>query len=156
MGSEMCIRDSLKGVPSHKLLQTGIEALTCMTHRGGIAADGKTGDGCGLLIQKPDSFLREVVTTELSSTLDEQYGVGSLMLPRDVSKAETAKHILIEELAKEGFKDVLWREVPVNNECLGPIALDSEPHFVHMFVNCLLYTSPSPRDLSTSRMPSSA
>jgi len=48
----------LKGKPSHRLLQTGIEALTCMTHRGGIAADGKTGDGCGLLIQKPDTFLR--------------------------------------------------------------------------------------------------
>ena len=48
----------LKGQQSHKLLQTAIESLTCMTHRGGIAADGKTGDGCGLLIQKPDSFLR--------------------------------------------------------------------------------------------------
>ncbi|MEQ9566664.1 MAG: hypothetical protein RLN85_12810, partial [Pseudomonadales bacterium] len=47
----------LKGERSHRLLETAIESLTCMTHRGGIAADGKTGDGCGLLLQKPDSFL---------------------------------------------------------------------------------------------------
>ena len=44
-----------KGNASHKLLQNAIEALTCMTHRGGVAADGKTGDGCGLLMQPPDA-----------------------------------------------------------------------------------------------------
>ena len=48
----------MQGEASHHLLQTAIEALTCMTHRGGINADGKTGDGCGLLMQKPDVFLR--------------------------------------------------------------------------------------------------
>ena len=46
-----------KGQASHRILETAIESLTCMTHRGGIAADGKTGDGCGLLIQKPDRFM---------------------------------------------------------------------------------------------------
>ena len=44
----------MHGDPSHDLLQKAIESLTCMTHRGGIAADGKTGDGCGLLLQMPD------------------------------------------------------------------------------------------------------
>ena len=46
----------IKGEASHRLLQTAIESLTCMTHRGGIAADGRTGDGCGLLLQMPDAF----------------------------------------------------------------------------------------------------
>ena len=41
----------INGDVSHRLLQTAIESLTCMTHRGGIAADGRTGDGCGLLLQ---------------------------------------------------------------------------------------------------------
>src|SRR5690554_7147180 len=49
----------MKGEASHKLLQTAIESLTCMTHRGGIAADGKTGDGCGLLLQSPKAFLNK-------------------------------------------------------------------------------------------------
>ena len=48
-----------QGVASHRLLQTAIESLTCMTHRGGIAADGKTGDGCGLLLQMPADFMRD-------------------------------------------------------------------------------------------------
>jgi len=48
-----------KGEVSHRVLETAIEALTCMTHRGGIASDGKTGDGCGLLLQKPDIFMRD-------------------------------------------------------------------------------------------------
>lgn len=125
----------LKGKTSHKLLKTGIEALTCMTHRGGIAADGKTGDGCGLLIQKPDSFLRTIAKEELGFELDSQYGVGSLMLSRDPVKAEIAKNIIQSELSAEGFTSIAWRDIPVNNSCLGPIALSSEPTFVHLLVN---------------------
>lgn len=125
----------LKGKPSHKLLQTGIESLTCMTHRGGIAADGKTGDGCGLLIQKPDSFFREIARTELSFHLDKQYGVGALMLSNDEHQANKSKLIIEEELAREGLTQIAWRAVPVNNACLGPIALESEPNLVHLFIN---------------------
>ena len=44
--------------PSHWLVQTAIDSLACLTHRGAVAADGKSGDGCGLLFKKPDSFLR--------------------------------------------------------------------------------------------------
>lgn len=125
----------LKGKPSHKLLQTGIESLTCMTHRGGIAADGKTGDGCGLLIQKPDGFLRNVAQAEANFTLASQYGVGSIMLSQDPVKAEAAKKVLQDELAKEGLGDVAWRLVPTDNSCLGPIAIESLPQFFHLFIN---------------------
>jgi glutamate synthase (NADPH/NADH) large chain len=44
--------------PSHWLVKTSIEALARLTHRGAVAADGKSGDGCGLLLKKPDAFLR--------------------------------------------------------------------------------------------------
>jgi glutamate synthase (NADPH/NADH) large chain len=44
--------------PSHWLVKTSIEALARLTHRGAVAADGKSGDGCGLLLKKPDTFLR--------------------------------------------------------------------------------------------------
>ncbi len=125
----------LKGKQSHRLLKTAIESLTCMTHRGGIAADGKTGDGCGLLIQKPDSFFREVAQSELSFTLGAEYGVGSLMLSQDHDKAAAAQTVVTEELAKEGLNDIAWRQVPTNADCLGPIALASLPQFFHVFVN---------------------
>ena len=48
---------NMTGKPGYELLSTAIESLTCMTHRGGIAADGKTGDGCGLLIKRIASFV---------------------------------------------------------------------------------------------------
>ena len=57
-----------QGETSHKLIKTAISALARMQHRGGIAADGKTGDGCGLLIQKPDSFFRSIAEEQRLAT----------------------------------------------------------------------------------------
>jgi len=125
----------LKGSASHRLLQTAIEALTCMTHRGGIAADGKTGDGCGLLLQKPDSFLRAVAKEACGVELDAIYGVGAVMLNRDPQLAAKARAVLEEELTAQGLVVAGWRQVPVDSSCLGPIALKSLPEFNHLFVN---------------------
>lgn len=124
----------LKGKASHRLLKTAIESLTCMTHRGGIAADGKTGDGCGLLLQKPDGFLRKVAKAELGVELADTYGVGSIMLSRDEDIAATARAIVEAELQLQGLRAVGWRTVPTDTGCLGPIALASLPQFMHLFV----------------------
>jgi Glutamate synthase domain 2 len=125
----------LKGQPSHKLLKTGIEALTCMTHRGGIAADGKTGDGCGLLIQKPDAFLRLVAERDAGFQLSERYGVGSIMMSRDAEKCAYAQKVLAEVLASQGLTQIAWRKLPTDDTCLGPIAKSSVPDIYHVFVN---------------------
>ncbi|WP_111642687.1 glutamate synthase large subunit [Marinimicrobium alkaliphilum] len=125
----------LKGKTSHRLLETAIESLTCMTHRGGIAADGKTGDGCGLLLQKPDGFLRAVAKEVCGAELSDIYGVGAVMLSRDADKAEAARKIMSEELTAQGLEVAGWREVPVDSSCLGPIALKSLPSFYHVFIN---------------------
>src|SRR5690554_138967 len=63
----------MQGQSSHHLLKTAIDALTCMTHRGGINADGRTGDGCGLLLQMPDQFMRAVARDELGQELPSRY-----------------------------------------------------------------------------------
>lgn len=125
----------IDGKPSHKLLKTGIEALTCMTHRGGIASDGKTGDGCGLLIQKPDSFLRKVAKSDAGFDLAERYGVGAIMMSRDIDEQKRTKEIVEQELSQLGFEDLAWRKLPTNDACLGPIAKASLPEFFHLFVN---------------------
>ena len=52
----------MDGKASHWLLKTSIDALARMTHRGAVAADGKSGDGCGLLLKKPDGFLKAVAS----------------------------------------------------------------------------------------------
>lgn len=126
----------VKGKASHKLLKTAIEALTCMTHRGGIAADGKTGDGCGLLIQKPDAFLQQLASQCCNVPLTPLYGVGAVMLSQDPEKAATAQATLAQAIADQGLVVAGWRDVPVNDDCLGPIALGNMPVFKHVFVNC--------------------
>ena len=58
----------MDGKPSHWLVATAIRSLACLTHRGAVAADGKTGDGCGLLMKTPEGFFRKV-TQALNITL---------------------------------------------------------------------------------------
>ncbi|WP_310600250.1 glutamate synthase large subunit [Desulfobulbus sp.] len=125
----------IKGKASHGLIRTGIEALTCMTHRGGIAADGRTGDGCGLLLQKPDAFFRRLARDSGMGELTPLYGVGALMCGRGQGRAEAAQRILAEELTAQGLSVAGWRQVPTEAGCLGPIALDSLPLFFQVFVN---------------------
>lgn len=123
----------LQGQPSHRLLKTAIESLTCMTHRGGIAADGKTGDGCGLLLQKPDSFLR-AVTAEAGMTLPARYAVGMLFMDLNETVFKQQQDAVEQAFAAQGLPVIGWRTVPTNNDCLGPIALSSLPRFEQVFV----------------------
>ena len=125
----------LHGEASHRLVRTAIEALASMTHRGGIAADGRTGDGCGLLLQKPDLFLRRAAQACGAGELTALYGVGMLMLSRDEERAATARRTLDEELTAVGLQPAGWRPVPTAPSCLGPIALASLPQFAQVFVN---------------------
>jgi glutamate synthase (NADPH/NADH) large chain len=112
----------MDGKPSHWLLKTSIDALARLTHRGAVAADGKSGDGCGLLLKKPDSFLK-TVASELGYNLSE------------LAKAEAARKQLEAELSKEGLIVAGWRQVPVNKETCGEEALKSLPLIEQIFVN---------------------
>jgi len=125
----------MHGNPSHDLLQKAIESLTCMTHRGGIAADGKTGDGCGLLLQMPDDFMRQVALDSFSEELTESYGVGMVFLSQDEDKAAHSRNILNQAIEDNGLEVVGWREVPVDASCLGPIGADCQPRIEQVFVN---------------------
>lgn len=124
----------IEGEPSHKVVRTAIHALARMQHRGAILADGKTGDGCGLLLQKPDRFLR-MVAEERGWRLAKNYAVGMLFLSRDAEQARDAQRIVEEELQNETLSIVGWREVPVNQEVLGEIALSSMPRIEQIFIN---------------------
>ncbi|MFP6785417.1 MAG: glutamate synthase large subunit [Pseudomonas sp.] len=124
----------MQGEPSHTLLQTAIEALTCMTHRGGINADGKTGDGCGLLIQKPDQFLRAVAKEQFAVELPKQYAVGMVFFNQDPVKAEAARENMNREIAAAGLQIVGWRKVPIDTSVLGRLALERLPQIEQVFI----------------------
>lgn len=125
----------MEGVASHGVLAKAIEALACMTHRGGIAADGKTGDGCGLLMQMPRGFLRAAVKAELNTELAETFAVGMVFLSQDKALADTARDIMNAELKAQGLEVAGWRPVPTDTDCLGPIAKETLPQIEQVFVN---------------------
>jgi len=125
----------MDGDASHWLVKTAIKSLACLTHRGAVAADGKTGDGCGILMRKPDSFLR-IVAEENQISLGRNYAAGMVFLSTNPSLAQIAKSTLNNEINKEGLRVAGWREVPTDPTACGEEALKSLPKFEQVFINC--------------------
>jgi glutamate synthase (NADPH/NADH) large chain len=125
---------SLDDRASHWVLQTAISSLNRLTHRGAIAADGKTGDGCGLLIKQPTSFLR-AVASEVGFTLAPLFAAGLVFLNRDAAKAAQAREALTEQLRLEMLAVAGFRSLPIDREACGSEALKSLPLIEQVFVN---------------------
>jgi glutamate synthase (NADPH/NADH) large chain len=125
---------NLDDKPSHWLLKTAINSLNRLTHRGAIAADGKTGDGCGLLMKMPVGFLR-AAASEAGFTLTPIFGAGLVFLNRDTAKAAAAQRALTEELEREKLELAGFRAVPVDPAACGDEALKSLPAILQVFVN---------------------
>ncbi|MFW2374888.1 MAG: glutamate synthase central domain-containing protein, partial [Gammaproteobacteria bacterium] len=119
---------------SHWLLETAVHALARLTHRGAIAADGKSGDGCGLLIKKPDSFLR-TLAAEAQIDLADIYASGLIFLNQDAGLAEAGKKELENQLGLLGLEIAGWREVPINPQACGEESLRTLPNIQQIFIN---------------------
>src|SRR3977135_3606811 len=113
---------SLDDKASHWVLQTAISSLNRLTPRGAIAADGKTGDGCGLLIKQPTAFLR-AVAAESGFTLNVQFAAGLVFLDRDPAKAAHARGVWTEQLRLEKLPVAGFRPLPVTPQACGSEAL---------------------------------
>jgi glutamate synthase (NADPH/NADH) large chain len=124
-----------RGEVSHRLLQTAIESLTCMTHRGGIAADGRTGDGCGLLLQMPDAFMRAQARACFNAELGARYAVGMVFLSRDEARQRASRDAVEQAVVAQGLAVVGWREVPTEPDVCGEIALDQLPKIEQVFID---------------------
>ncbi len=125
---------NIDDVPSHWVVETAISALARLTHRGAVAADGKTGDGCGLLIKFPGKFLR-AVGEELGFRLAERFGVGTVFLSQDSAVAGIAKDAIRVALEDIGLDVAGWREVPTDPSVCGEQALRTLPRIEQVFVN---------------------
>ncbi len=125
----------MDGRPSHWLVSTAITSLERLTHRGAVAADGKSGDGCGLLISKPDVFLR-AICGDAGISLTDQYAVGMVFLSTSEDRADMARGILEKYLIEQKFDIAGWRVVPVDTSVLGEQAAISLPQIEQVFVNC--------------------
>ncbi|TWH99730.1 glutamate synthase (NADPH/NADH) large chain [Luteimonas cucumeris] len=119
--------------PSRELVDRALEALGRMTHRGGVAADGLSGDGCGLLIKQPDAFLR-TLAREAGIALGAQFAAGLVFLPHDDAAAARAHAGLATALREVGLAVAGWRAVPVDTTACGASALRALPRIEQVFV----------------------
>src|SRR5258707_252056 len=119
---------------SCEIIQISLTALERLTHRGGVDADGASGDGAGLLTSLPHKFFRERAQ-ELQIELPEHFGVGFAFLP---ASATTEFRAAIEIAADtERLQVTGWRRVPVNLNALGRKALETMPEIWQFFVTLL-------------------
>ena len=123
----------LDDVPSRALVERGVEALVRMTHRGGMAADGLSGDGCGLLLRQPTAFLR-TLAEESGITVRGQFASGLVFLPHDTAAAQQARDTLAETLGGESLNVAGWREVPVDASACGKLAKANMPRIEQIYV----------------------
>ena len=122
---------------SHDIVAKGLEILLNLDHRGAVGADPKAGDGCGMLVQIPDRFLREEAKRngfELPALGD--YAVGALFLPRDAEGRKIVEAIVEKVVAEEGQTFLGWRDVPVDPSGLGESVKPTEPVHKQIFIAC--------------------
>jgi len=124
----------MDGRASHWLVNTAITALGRMTHRGAIGADGKTGDGCGLLLRKPEAFLRSAAA-EAGINLSGEFATGIVFMSHDDALADKARAALETELTKRGLTFNGWRVVPTDDSACGEEAKKSVPRIEQLFVS---------------------
>jgi glutamate synthase (NADPH/NADH) large chain len=120
--------------PSRALVRHALEALARMGHRGGIAADGESGDGCGLLLRRPDRWLR-ALAGEAGITPADLFAAGLVFLPHDASAAAELRALLHASAADAGLHIAGWREVPIDPGAAGPLARQSLPRIEQVFVD---------------------
>src|SRR6266480_94134 len=121
----------LGGTPSYDIIQFALTALERLTHRGGVDADGASGDGAGLLTSLPQAFFR-ARAQEQGIELSEMFGVGFAFLPS--SAVEEARAAVEVAADTERLRVIGWRRVPVNTNSLGRRALETMPEIWQFFV----------------------
>jgi glutamate synthase (NADPH/NADH) large chain len=123
---------SLKGEKTNSIIHDALEILIKLEHRGAVSADGKTGDGAGILIESPHKFLQKACDFELPD--HREYAVGMVFLPKGINQYTYCINALETEIKNQGLEVLGWREVPVNPEHLGRIAETTEPYIKQIFV----------------------
>jgi glutamate synthase (ferredoxin) len=117
-------------------LRDGLTTLTQLAHRGARAADGKTGDGAGIMTQIPYAvFARELARRDLTIPAIENFAVGVFFLPSDDLTARArALRIIADALCAHGLTVLAWRDAPIELDALGERAYHTRPHITHALI----------------------
>ena len=122
---------NIHGNKSHELVDNALKVLENMRHRGAEGADGRTGDGAGIMLQIPHEF---ILLQGIPVPEKGKYGTGLVFLPKDPVRQQAILSIMIEEIEREGLQLMHLRNVPTNPSCLGEAALSTEPDIKQMFI----------------------
>ena len=123
---------SLQGKKTNDIIHKALDILDKLEHRGAVSADGKTGDGAGILIEIPHDFLVTNCDFELPEL--HQYAVGMVFLPKKENQRTYSIGVFESEIKKQGLEVLGWRKVPVNPEVMGSIAAQTEPYIMQIFI----------------------
>src|SRR5574337_755763 len=125
----------LNAPASHRVVTQALECLGCLTHRGGVDADGASGDGAGLALQLPSGFFtREARRLNSGFKPDWKIAVGVFFLPQDGVQRARAMFIAEEVVRSRGLYLAGWRQVPLDEKALGPQARETQPAIWHMLI----------------------
>ena len=126
---------NIKGKKSHETVENALKIVENLEHRAGKDAEGKTGDGVGIMLQISHKFFKKV-TKPLGFDIGEEreYGVGMFFMPQDDLKRHREMKMLEIITEKEGLEFLGWREVPVHPEVLGSKALECMPYIMQCFI----------------------
>ena len=126
---------NIKGKKSHATVENALKIVENLEHRAGKDAEGKTGDGVGIMLQISHKFFKKV-TKQLGIEIgdEREYGVGMFFMSQDDLKRHREMKMLEIITEKEGLEFLGWREVPVHPEVLGSKALECMPKIMQCFI----------------------
>lgn len=123
------------GTPSRRVVQSAIDALKAVWHRGAVDADGKTGDGAGLHIDLPLKFFDDAIAASGHKPLPNRLAVGMIFLPRtDLGAQEACRTIIESVIIDEGYTIYGWRQVPVDVSVIGQKGLATRPEIEQIMI----------------------
>ena len=126
---------NIKGQKSHDTVANALKIVEQLEHRAGKDAEGKTGDGVGILLQISHKFFSKVCKPfGIFLGSERDYGVGMFFFPQDELKKNQAKNIFEVIVEKEGMEFLGWREVPVHPDVLGSRAVECMPCIMQGFI----------------------
>ena len=126
---------NIKGIKSHATVENALKIVENLKHRAGKDAEGKTGDGVGILLQVSHKFFSKVAKeSDIELGGERDYGVGMFFFPQDELKRNQAKKMFEVIVEKEGMKFLGWRKVPTDPDKLGQKAVDCMPYIMQGFV----------------------
>ena len=123
------------GTPSRRVVQSAIDALKAVWHRGAVDADGKTGDGAGLHVDLPLKFFDDAVAASGHKAMPNRLAVGMIFLPRtDLGAQEDCRTIVESAIIEEGYTIYGWRQVPVDVSVIGQKAQTTRPEIEQIMI----------------------